>query len=283
MKLIDFLVHGQLNSLRHNMGATLASNFTSGNRYVAIDLPLVARLREDGIDVNFDEIEVLRDGTLSYKGFRVLIYIRDVANYGERQSLPKYHLAYCRTLETMRQNNRWGRYVVANREDGMFSINIVAVNSSPRVDKLDVCQNCLTKIKWRGFDFSLTQARRGSLVKSFDLKEFFVKFPRDLVSVTPEHSSDSAPLNDYPANWSSISDQFKVRAQFTCAKCRQRLGRSDSRFLHVHHKNGLKNDCSDRNLEVVCIRCHASEPMHSHIRSTPDYRTFISRFGSAVR
>ena len=47
-----------------------------------------------------------------------------------------------------------------------------------------------------------------------------------------------------------------------------------SRYLHVHHKNGQKNECEEINLEALCIRCHAEEAMHSHMKSHPDYQEY---------
>jgi hypothetical protein len=34
------------------------------------------------------------------------------------------------------------------------------------------------------------------------------------------------------------------------------------RLLHVHHKNGNRNDNEQKNLEVLCIDCHSKAPLH---------------------
>ncbi len=280
MELPNFLTSLHLNALRANMGAPLSSSFRAQVAVVPINLPEVRRLREEGIDVSFDDIRVLEDGTLAYKGYRVLLYIRDVANYAERDTLPKFHLAYCRTLEMMRQNDRWGRYVVANRDDGMFQVNLMNEAARPKVAKLDICQNCLGHIQWQGFGFNMDRTHRARLVRTFQLAEFFKNFPRDLIAVRPEHTTDTAPLNDYTENWGDVSETVKRERRHICEDCGATYADLDSRYLHVHHRNGQKNDNRPENLEVLCVGCHAEQPMHSHMKGTLDYADYLAKFGS---
>ena len=113
-RLVDFLDYPALNALRFEMKAALIRGY-GGNRQIRLmDEDAVRRLGKEGIDVDdFSEIKIESDDTLSYKGKRVVVYTRDVKTYKDSQSLPKYHFAYCRTLDNMRQNNRWHR--VSNR------------------------------------------------------------------------------------------------------------------------------------------------------------------------
>ena len=259
------------------MGAALSQRFEVESVYKPIDLPPIAlRLQNEGIDVELKDIEILDDGTLSYKGYRVLLYIRDVANYGVGvgDALPKFHLSFCQTLETMRRSARWSRYVVANRDDGEFSINKITDGGKPEVKRLDVCQNCLGTIGWRGFRSDADRDQRMKFVSNFKLSEFFKVYPRDLLAIQPKHTSNTAPINDYPKNWSDISERYKHRTGHKCEKCYAHLTGIMSRYLHVHHKNGQKNECEEGNLEALCIRCHADEAMHSHMKSLPDYQQY---------
>lgn len=266
------------------MGAPLSNAFTAAAAPVRpIQLPEVQReLAEQGVDIDFDEVEVLADGTLGYKGFRVLLYIRDVAAYGDREVLPKFHLSFCRTLEMMRQNNRWERYVVANRDDGMFAVNIKKGYTSRSAKlPLSVCQNCLSRVAWQGFSFTDPKPRKLAAVKQFSLKAFFEKYPKDLLSVLPRYTADTAPVNEYPPNWAAIAEGTKRAKYWTCEHCAKVLMGTDSRYLHVHHRNGLKNDCTPENLEVLCLRCHADQPMHAHMKAGGDYQDFIAQFRSS--
>jgi hypothetical protein len=280
-KLPNFLNLGELNALRFQMRAPLSKSFESKTFYRPIDLPVVERLRAGGIDVKFDDVKVLDDGTLAYKGYRVLLYIRDIASYGDRQAMPKFHLSYCRTLETMRINNRFQRYVVANRDDGVFSVNLIQETIRAEMVKLSICQNCLAKTRWHGFRNDMDKAERAEFVRGFKLKEFFEKYPRDLLTVKPNHNSDNSPVNDYTGDWGDISERVKNVRGYRCegAHCGIRLTARESKYLHVHHENGLKYDNSERNLTVLCVRCHANQPMHGHMKNMPDYLNFIARYG----
>ena len=274
--LPNFLHWGNFNALRQEMGAPLAGSFRAKSTYKPIELPVVERLMDSGIDVKFEDIDVLKDGTLSYKNYRVLLYIRDVANYGVRKEMPRYHLAYCSVLETMRRNQRFGKYVVANRDDGLFPVNIIESVTEAKLLELNVCQVCLDHIGWKGFQMTkMSREVRGEHVRNFQLKEFFHVYPRDLLSVKPPHTSDTAPLNNYTEDWDDISARIKRQRGFVCNKCAIQLNSRHSQYMHVHHRNGLKYDNSESNLELLCIECHAEEPMHGQIKHFSQYEEFL--------
>lgn len=281
MKLPNFLEWSSLNHLRHSMGAPLAERY--GKQTVAKDIalpPIPERLRGDGIEIDFDDIEVLSDKTLGYKGYRVLVYIRDVGSYGrDRDALPKFHLTYCNTLQKMKRAKRWERYVVNHRDDGEFKINFTDQNVSKTV-RLNVCQWCLGQIDWKGFQSISDRSAKLRLVEDFSLAEFFNKYPRDLLAIQPEHTSDTAPMNNYVENWPTISTQIKKARGYKCEGCGNKFSGTDSRFLDTHHRNGQKNDNTDSNLGVLCIGCHADEPMHSHMKADKRYYEYVAKFRS---
>lgn len=273
-KLPNFLNDGHLNALRSTMDAPLSSSFVTEKRVKLIELPEIKRLREDGIDVAFDDIRVLEDGTLSYKDKRVLLYIRDV---NSSQPTPKFHLVFCRTLNTMQRNKRWRRYVVANRDDGLFQVNFIDSGAKPQFVHLDVCQNCLGHLGWSGFNSSWPADQKAEAVRSFTLTDFFEQFPRDLFGVKPEFTAETAPLNDYTDDWPDVSEAAKRSKEYKCEACTAQLKGLDSKYLHTHHRNGQKNDNSPDNLEVLCIACHAEEPLHAHLKAYPAYLEFMQR------
>jgi hypothetical protein len=197
--------------------------------------------------------------------------------------MPRFHFAYCKKLDEMRQSGRWQRYVVAAPMNGLFSVNIIGRGSPKKSEeKLSVCRYCLESLRWEDFSIqNMSEAKKQSIVSSFDINKFYDKYPRDLITVIPEHTSDTAPINDYPDNWGDISQKKKKAADFRCQSpsCRIRVKASESKYLHVHHENGMKNDCSDNNLKVLCIKCHAEQPMHDHMKSLPEYEEFINLYG----
>ena len=279
IKLPDFLTWSTFNGLRSKMGAPLVARFGAQPVVTAIDLPVIERLQGAGIDVTADQIQILGDGTLAYKGYRVLVYIRDVPTIGSRGSMPKYHFAHCRTLETMYRNHRSERYVVAISDSGLFHVNVLDSGIKSEPVRLDVCQNCLAHIRWKGFDMQMARSSRLSIVDQFRLSEFFDKYPKDLLAVTPKHSSDTAPINTYTDDWPEVSARTRSRRGNKCEKCSIVLAGAESKYLHVHHRNGQKHDNINGNLEVLCIGCHAEEPMHAHMKGLPDYREFSHRYG----
>jgi cytochrome c553 len=285
MKLPDFLDWSSLNGLRSRMGATQLGNLrltVDPNRLTEAELE---RLVHGGLDVSsIDDVRVLQDGTLAYKDSRVLVYIRDVAQYkvlkGEGvRGLPRFHLANCDTLQMMRAEKRYERYVVAARQDGFFEVNFIE-NDKPKrssAERLRVCQNCLGTLAFDGFRRDMTREQRESRVTAFRLEAFFSAYPRALFLQTPAHQSDSAPLNVYPDDFAELSRRTKVARGWRCESpgCHVDLSAAGhQRFLHLHHVNGQKYDSRPENLVLLCIGCHGDEPMHSHMKAMPEYREF---------
>jgi hypothetical protein len=146
MRLPDFFTFEPLNRLRSRMGIP-------SDRYGSFSLEIdpgrltveeLDRLTGEGIDISFDELTLLPDGTLAYKDSRVLLYIRDVHVYGRQEWEPRYHLYNCKKLVEMSNKGRFERYVVSGRTDGWFKIILIRENNqTPEDRRLCVCQNCL--------------------------------------------------------------------------------------------------------------------------------------------
>lgn len=287
MKLPDFYNFQPLNELRRRMGL---QDCEYGNVVIAV---AAARLTadeldslasEDGLVVSIDQVDVLDDSTLSFKGSRVLLYIRDhtfFADRGEgRRVDPKFHIANCETLRSMKQKKRFERYVVSSRVDGHFNINIIeSQRSRKELMKLSVCKNCLNELKYNGYGLSVKKKDRRAIVESFQIEKFFEVYPRSLHTDVPIYTSDSAPLNDYDQDFSTISNAWRERAEWTCQE--PRCGRSLKahglrKYLHLHHINGIKADSRESNLKVLCIACHAEQPSHGHMKALPAYAEFLS-------
>lgn len=105
-----------------------------------------------------------------------------------------------------------------------------------------------------------------------NLKTIFQEILNDFL---PRHVSDNqfmfaslpndndliVQLNVYPKNWEEIARCLKEKYNYICQECHRNF--SDCKhLLHVHHKNGLKNDCIESNLEVLCRDCHQKKHHH---------------------
>jgi hypothetical protein len=283
MKLPDFLMNAQLNSLRERLGAPLRA-YEPAAASGGLTIEEIESLAREGLDIPLQDVSVLDDGTLIYKNRRVVLYIRDVKQYrqSEPDELSRFHIANCKKLQEMRANNRFERYVVATRDTGVFQINLKRYNSSnfERSDKnLKVCQFCLHRLNWR--DFRLIggdSSRKRGFVVDFKLSKFFELYPQNILVHEPKHDEISAPLNDYGPEFRLVADRLKRERGYKCDECGSDLSNL-RRFLHAHHKNGLQSDNSDGNIAILCVLDHAKQYHHSHVRQTDDYKEYARLIG----
>ncbi|EAJ6225094.1 HNH endonuclease [Campylobacter coli] len=257
--------------LRIKIGATLEHIDLS---YIknSISAEEIKLLETQGIDVEINDIKVVSDGTFAYKNRRVLIYIRDVSPlYKENDinsTLPRYHLCHCNAYQTMLSNNRKHRYVVSSRDDGVFWLNFFGfqgdtmVKTKSQERKLNVCMYCLRKLNWCNIN-QYSGKDRSIIRNNFDLKDFFKKYPKNIIDPKNHFNDKIAPLNIYSNDWREISYNTRKKAQWKCQKCHKDFSQNKTQ-LDVHHINGQKNDNNSNNLMVLCKECHSKEPMHEH-------------------
>lgn len=268
MKLLDFNDHSGLNDLREKMGADFIHD-DFDPEWARIEV----QLEESGIDVDISEIYTAEDSTFEYKGRKVLVYIRDqhkhVVDDGGGY---KFHISHCSTYESMIKRNKQKRYVVTNRKDGLFLVNILENNAILEKEttlELHVCKNCLSNLK-------LPKDRN-----AFNILEFFKKHS-NTIKALPSHTEITAPINAiYPSNWMEIATNVKDLKKWKCEapECTSKhlFFKSDDlhKFLHLHHIDTDRTNNSIKNLMALCIQCHANQPGHQHMKALPNFKAFL--------
>jgi hypothetical protein len=263
MKLPDFTLHSGLNELRKQMRAELVELIQEDPDWQRISIELA----REGIDVTFDEVEIQSDSTFEYRGQKVVVYIRDQhANVLDKHEY-KFHVAQCDTLDSMQRRNRGNRYVVTNRKDGQFVVNVISKSKGrgETFNKLEkpmrVCKNCL---------YSLGLLPNPD---KFSLEDFFRKYSSRIKHI-PQHTEKTAPVNIYPPDWRDIANRRKKENNWQCQACKRSFF-NQKELLHVHHVDGDKTNNYDWNLHVLCATCHAHQPGHEHMKPmTPKIPNF---------
>ena len=257
MKLLNFLEDDGLNGLRQLMGAPLIVWKPRGD-WAPINIDGILESTE--LVITPRDIEYASDGTLEYNGQKLIVYIRDQEEYFQPY---RFHVADCSTLESMREEGKYDKYVIPTRPDGKFHVNTYRHSKCIKkgVMSLYVCMNCLNKLNFQGTR------------ESFDLKEFFERYGSQITS-EPAETDITAPENKYSPDWPQIRERYKEKVEWRCEKCSINL-RKGKKFLDVHHINGLRNNNGEENLCALCIGCHAEEFQHQHLKSTPRYKEFL--------
>lgn len=255
-------VYKKLESMRENLKKKMGIDF---NKEKSIDLEfkrsemreLELLLSSSGKEIRLKDIKKSRNGTFTYKGKNVILYIRD--QYVPQRNPYKFHIAWCDILQSKEDNGEIARYVVTNRRDGLFVIN--EINAETRVlesknieKKMEVCVNCLEHLKYKGFRFN--QKTYKSAVEDFRLKEFFEKYETKFNYKDLDLSQAKiAVLNEYPENWADISRNYRESKSWICEDCGKDL-KEDRSKLETHHIDRNKANCRISNLKALCKSCH---------------------------
>lgn len=283
MKLPNFLTFEPFRDAKRSMGIredklgdlTAIIVATTG-----LPLEKLQALSNGGLDIeSLDEVKVNSDGTLSdeKQTKRVLLYIRDVSGYGFFQSDPRFHFANCQTLQEMRTNSRFGRYVIATKDDGEFTVYVG--NSKTETNKrLQVCKNCLDCLKFEGYDRNWPRSKRNSAVSNFEITKFFELYPKSLHHDTPDFTEITAPRNLYHEDFTILSRQLRSERGWRCEAiaCGVVLLKAEhQKYLHVHHIDGQKNRNARSNLKILCLYCHSQQYQHQHMYGSSGYNDFV--------
>ena len=199
--------------LRQQMGASLG-RYTPGRRENrSAQAQIVMGLGEiTPVVLNrdmFEEEVFTIGGLLTHLGVHKTLHIYDP--FVSREHLeatpalnPKFHLADCVTLETMRSQNRYDRYVVSQQTDGLFPVRAYDHLTDRRdqdeiLSRIQPCKNCLRQLDYEGFD-SASHHERRRIFEQFDLMEFFATY-ETMFRTLPRLTRHTMGEGQYTADW----------------------------------------------------------------------------------
>ena len=240
------------------------------------------QLRE-GVEITLDELDI-ENGLLSVQGRQILLYIpdqgRNIADaLDDGIKGRRFHVADCKTLRSMRDQNRFERYVVTNDLSGNFKVHGVDIYGTDQggITNLHVCMNCLSALNYSGYTYK-TKPGRTKIHRNFSIEEFFEAYSTFFKHLPSKRINDG--VSGYTDDWPLISGSIKADCHYICDECEIDLS-ANKHLLHVHHINGVKNDNAPDNLRPLCIDCHRKQPMHALMFVTPKNMKMISRLRRA--
>ena len=228
-----------------------------------------------GVELTLDKVEI-SGGLFEHKGEQVVIYIKDHTHKTSRPNRTvedlvndpnlcnRVHLLECETIENMRSQGRYDRYVVTNRRDNKYMIDVLGSNGRAKEieNVLRPCKNCLKALNYNGYNEAGRRSEKKSIFDTFDMEAFFESFSTFFFP-RPSRWANQARASEYVRGWEALSRRMRNAANWTCQDCGVNLeDRRYRKFLHVHHVNGVKDDNAPSNLEVVCASCHKLKPGH---------------------
>lgn len=226
---------------------------------------------ESGIKIDPSKYQTKGGVLLAYSGRHVVLYIKDHSYVKSGVSIfqmamqdpqkgNKVHVANCKTLEQMVQQNRFNRYVGTNRINGTFIIE--GPQGVTGEASLVVCRNCLELLNYKNSRQSAEIRRKNAI--EFSFAEFFKTYS-SIFPFQPKTMDDQTVV--YTRDWREISDAVRQKANYQCSDCGVSL-KDHKNLCHVHHINGVKSDNTLSNLQVLCLDCHrkvhGTHPYVSH-------------------
>lgn len=217
-------------------------------------------------------------GLLTVGNTQITLHIYDTFSDIETLSenmaaCPKFHITECQTIENMLVRGRFNRYVPSKRLDGFFLVRPYDRHTQVRGDemlaRLLPCKNCLKTLNYNGFAEHANSALKDKIVTDFSVETFF-EDNKSIFRCLPLYTPETFPEGNYTNDWARISQKTRCKANWHCSCCNVCCVEQTG-LLHVHHRDGHRGNNRPSNLEVLCLACHKSRPLHERMKYRPDF------------
>lgn len=226
------------------------------------------KLKAESIPLHVQDNISFDNGIIQVNNVKCCVYIKEQREqyFTNGRSGYKYHLCCCEKIMEMIEDGRAGRYVATSRDDGLFPVTVQSsVMNSYREDiiPLGLCKFCINILESKGMYFT-----------PFSLREFFHRFQpqiQEFINIEKVRVIDEQHVPDH----TELERIYTEAAGNICALCGVNCSQYKN-LLHLHYKDGCKQNYRASNLMVLCHDCYANQTLHSDLKKRYDYKDKIS-------
>lgn len=228
----------KLKSALTNLGFTIGE----AKPYRPLDIADV-----DLSNIQSGEVEITDEGIFYINpdtGTKQQIFLYKKAVFLEYRGVrkkPSMHLTNCEAIQD------WGQNQYRRANTGSVIVWDKSSHREVEVSGLPLCSYCRRKM-------FLTESSIDLVRTSDDFEQIL----REAGNKKSERRENDTDLEGYIWEWQKISQAYRTKKNYTCEICGfSPNNRMDRQYIHVHHKDGIKTNNNESNLQCLCIACHS--------------------------